>query len=295
MSRKGTSQQDIGALPVPPYQRRNPSPESKRIVVARPTDANLLAEATEAGRRDSTSQKSRLQSSQHQSTQKSPPDSLEARPTDAEMTAAAVVGRRASKGLSPQSVISGPPKLKPNHVQPGAQRITGTASDLYEDAKPSSHSNISGRSEIERDKNRPASVKPGAQRIAGIAGDLSEYDEDGNSQLLTSGVLPVPSILKDAILTNATSVDEVYAIETVNVAKQQQEEKIRRRKFFLSGCATSTILIGAVVTVAVVLTRPSPAVGLTPYPSTFQPTMAPSLSDPGIKEFVPTLSPRRKI
>ena len=265
-SKKAKSEQAKSALPVPPYQRRNPSPETKRIVVAHSNDANLLTEATEAGRRDSTSQKARVQSSQHQWTQKSSPDSSEARLTDAELTAAGIAGRRAStsfrrpsnrrrtsKGLSPQSVISGPPKLKPNHVQPGAQRITG------------------------------------------IAGDLSEYDEDGNSQLLTSGVLPVPSILKDAILTNATSVDEVYAIETVNVAKQQQEEKIRRRKFFLSGCATSTILIGAVVTVAVVLTRPSPAVGHTPYPSTFQPTMAPSLSDPGIKEFVPTLSPRRKI
>ena len=129
MSRKGTYQQDIGALPVLPYQRRNPSPESKRIVVAHPNDANLLTEATEAGRRDNTSQKSRLQSSHRRSTQKSPPDSLETRPTDADMTAAALAGRRASTRCRRHS-------------------------NRQSTQKPSSHSNIHGRPEIERDQNR---------------------------------------------------------------------------------------------------------------------------------------------
>ena len=223
-SKKAKSEQAKSALPVPPYQRRNPSPETKRIVVAHSNDANLLTEATEAGRRDSTSQKARVQSSQHQWTQKSSPDSSEARLTDAELTAAGIAGRRASTSFR-----------RPSNRQSAK--------------KPSSHSNIPELPpETEHDQNRPASVQPGAQRIAGIAGDLLEH------------ALSVPSIPEDVVLMNATRVDEVYATETVNLAEQQQQEKFRRRKFFLFGCATSTIFVGAVIAIGVIFTRPSPTV-----------------------------------
>lgn len=143
--------------------------------------------------------------------------------------------------------------------------------------------------------NHNAVLTPGAQAVSG---DIYGNDiEHNNHHDALAAAAPPPSFadeggtttIMDAesdgiILTEATKVNEIYATETVDVKRQNWQERKRRRRLFILGFISASLLVGGIVTASILLTRPAKA---TDAP-TSAPTMAPTFTESGIREFVET-------